>query len=71
MFSVLHSRSFRMEMPETMMRMPPTVDTSAMAGLVEKADAKEAELLSAELVFVDDYVIPGGKQRIMSHKEDR
>ena len=48
-----------------------TVDVSAMAGLEEKADTEEAELLSAELVFADDAVIPEGKQRIMPHKEDR
>ncbi len=34
-----------------------TVDASAMAGLQEKADMKAAELLSAELVTVDDFVI--------------
>ena len=34
-----------------------TVDTSAMAGLQEKADMEAAELLSAELIIVDDYPV--------------
>ncbi len=37
-----------------------TVDASAMAGLQEKADLEEAELLFAELVTVDDFVIQEG-----------
>ena len=34
-----------------------TVDASAMAGLQEKADSEAAELLSVELVIIDDYPI--------------
>ena len=34
-----------------------TVDTSAMAGLQERADTKEAKLLTAELVTVDDFAV--------------
>ena len=55
----------------TPVRTGVTVDASAMAGLVEKADTKAAELLSAELVFTDDLVIPEGRQRIMPYKEGR
>ena len=34
-----------------------TVDASAMAGLQEKADLEAAELLSVDLVIIDDYPI--------------
>ena len=34
-----------------------TVDVSAMAGLKERADVTEGQLISAELVTVDDYPI--------------
>ena len=54
----------------TPVRTGVTVDASAMAGLSEKADTEAAELISAELVFADDVVIPEEKQRIMAHKED-
>ncbi len=38
-----------------------TVDASAMAGLEEKADIEEAELLCAELILVDDFVLREGE----------
>jgi hypothetical protein len=34
-----------------------TVDTSAMAGLTERAETSAAELIGAELVTVDDYTV--------------
>ncbi len=34
-----------------------TVDTSAMAGLTERAETSAAELIGAELVTVDDYIV--------------
>ncbi len=55
----------------TPVRKGVAVDVSAMAGLAERADTEEAELLSAELVCADDYVIPEGRRRIMARKEDR
>ena len=45
----------------TPIRKNVTVDASAMAGLREKADAEAAELLSAEWILVDDYVVQKGE----------
>ncbi len=49
----------------TPVRKNVAVDVSAMAGLQEKADKEAAELLSAELVIIDDYPIraQGNKPR--------
>ena len=41
----------------TPVRKNVTVDASAMAGLQEKADTEAAELLAAELVFIDDFAV--------------
>ena len=41
----------------TPVRKNVTVDTSAMAGLREKAETDAAELLSAELMIIDDYPV--------------
>ena len=55
----------------TPVRTGVTVDVSAMAGLAEKADTEAAELLSAELVFADDLVIPEGEEIIrLAYQED-
>lgn len=40
-----------------------TVDASAMAGLQERADMKAAELLSAQLIFVDDCMVQEGEKQ--------
>ena len=41
-----------------------TVDASAMAGLQEKAELEASELLSAELVLVDDFTVREGEESL-------